>query len=165
MAARELALGAPKRNVYAPQSRITDRPALGPDRQIRILSVSCSEDDRSALFGIVDDLPFVVTPAGSCKEAAAALTREQFGIIVCECALPDGSWGEILHQIAGVGEKPLLIVASRSLDKSLWAEVLNLGGYDVLSMPFNRQEVRHVLTSAWVQKANPVRGRRAADAS
>ena len=53
-----------------------------------------------------------------------------------------------------------LIVTSRLADASLWAEVLNLGGYDLLAKPFNRQEVRHVLTSAWVQRANPVRARR-----
>jgi DNA-binding response OmpR family regulator len=138
---------------------------LGPDRQIRILSVSATEEDHSALFHILDELPFSVTPAGSCKAAAAALNREQFGIILCECSLPDGTWSEILNQISGAGEKPLLIVTSKLLNESLWAEVLNLGGYDLLAKPFSRQEVRHVLTSAWVQKANPVRRRCATEAS
>lgn len=73
-----------------------------------------------------------------------------------ECKLPDGNWLEILDQISGRTEKCFLIVTSRLADASLWAEVLNLGGYDLLAKPFNRQEVRHVLTSAWVQSANPV---------
>jgi DNA-binding response OmpR family regulator len=90
---------------------------------------------------------------------------EQFGIILCECKLPDGNWSEILNQISGAAEEPLLIVTSRIADVSLWAEVLNLGGYDLLAKPFSRQEVRHVLTSAWVQRANPVRGNGAAGTS
>jgi DNA-binding response OmpR family regulator len=125
-------------------------------QQIRILSVSSTEDDHTAIFHILDELPFVVTPARSCQEAANALTHDQFGIILCESDLPDGNWIEILNQISGVREKPLLIVTSRLADESLWAEVLNLGGYDLLAKPFSRQEVRHVLTSAWVQKAIPV---------
>jgi DNA-binding response OmpR family regulator len=40
---------------------------------------------------------------------------------------------------------PDLIVASRLADEYLWAEVLNLGGYDVLAKPFNAEEVRRVV--------------------
>jgi DNA-binding response OmpR family regulator len=127
---------------------------------IRILSVSAAEDDQTALFGILDELPFAVTPARTCLEAATALNREKFAIILCERSLPDGTWLEILNRISSGGETPLLIVTSRLADDSLWAEVLNLGGYDVLATPFSRQEVRHVLTSAWVQKVNPVRANR-----
>jgi DNA-binding NtrC family response regulator len=148
-----------------PQTRSTDDCALGPEREIRILSVSSEEDDHAALFQILDELPFVVTPARTCREAAVCLGIEQFGIILCECKLPDGNWSEILNRISGAAEEPLLIVTSRVADVSLWAEVLNLGGYDLLAKPFSRQEVRHVLTSAWVQRANPVRGNGAAGSS
>jgi len=141
-----------------PQSRITDDCAMRPDQQIRILSISLEEDDHNALFQILDELPFAVTAARTCGEAAIRLGMEQFGIILCECKLPDGNWSEILNRISGAAEEPLLIVTSRVADVSLWAEVLNLGGYDLLAKPFSRQEVRHVLTSAWVQRANPVRG-------
>jgi hypothetical protein len=44
---------------------------------------------------------------------------------------------------------PLLIVASRLADEYLWAEVLNLGGHDVLAKPFQGAEVQWVLESAW----------------
>jgi len=93
------------------------------------------------------------------------LDSGQFAVILCECKLPDGNWLEILNQISGRSEKCFLIVTSRLADASLWAEVLNLGGYDLLAKPFNRQEVRHVLTSAWVQSANPVRHASAAGAA
>jgi DNA-binding NtrC family response regulator len=143
--------------LYDPQPREATDCALGPDRQVRVLSVSPDEADHTALLQILDSLPFVLTTAGTCREAVTLLEREQFGVILCECKLPDGDWSEILNQVSGGGEDPLLIVTSRLADVSLWAEVLNLGGYDLLAKPFNRQEVRHVLTSAWVQRANPVR--------
>ena len=138
---------------------------LGPERQIRVLSVSPDEGDHSELLHILDELPFLLTTARSSREAAACLDSGQFAVILCECKLPDGNWLEILNQISGRAEKCFLIVTSRLADASLWAEVLNLGGYDLLAKPFNRQEVRHVLTSAWVQSANPVRQASAAGAA
>jgi hypothetical protein len=34
-------------------------------------------------------------------------------------------------------------------DERMWAEVLNLGGCDVLARPFNGEEVIRTVTSAW----------------
>jgi DNA-binding response OmpR family regulator len=44
---------------------------------------------------------------------------------------------------------PLLLVVSKHADENLWAEVLNLGGYDVLLKPFERAEVVRVVGMAW----------------
>jgi DNA-binding response OmpR family regulator len=41
-----------------------------------------------------------------------------------------------------------LIVCSRLADERLWAEVLNLGGYDVLAIPFHAGEVEHTVNAA-----------------
>jgi hypothetical protein len=41
-----------------------------------------------------------------------------------------------------------LVVASHCADEFLWAEVLNLGGYDVLAQPFEDGDVLRVLASA-----------------
>ena len=42
----------------------------------------------------------------------------------------------------------LMLVVSRHADERLWAEVLNLGGFDVLALPFDRDELRWALSSA-----------------
>jgi hypothetical protein len=62
--------------------------------------------------------------------------------VICERSLPDGEWKDLL------GKTPRLIVTSYAADESLWAEVLNLGGYDVLAQPFDEQEVRRVVALA-----------------
>jgi len=41
-----------------------------------------------------------------------------------------------------------VIVASRLADERLWAEVLNLGGYDLLAKPFDRDELVRVIAMA-----------------
>jgi FixJ family two-component response regulator len=42
-----------------------------------------------------------------------------------------------------------VIVTSRLGDDHLWAEVLNLGGYDVLAKPLDGSELFRALSSAW----------------
>ncbi len=61
---------------------------------------------------------------------------------------PNGTWRDLLHVIEDATGPPLMIVTSRLADEYLWAEVLSLGGYDVLAKPFHEKEVRHVAASA-----------------
>lgn len=44
-----------------------------------------------------------------------------------------------------------MIVASRLADERLWAEVLNVGGYDLLVKPFEKDEVAWVVGLAFDQ--------------
>jgi len=44
---------------------------------------------------------------------------------------------------------PQLIVADRLAHEGLWAEVLNLGCYDLLMTPFEAAEVLRVVPLAW----------------
>ncbi len=64
--------------------------------------------------------------------------------MVCERDLPDGNWRDVLDAASARPDPPPLIVTSRLADDHLWAEVLNLGGYDVLAQPFDHDEVRRV---------------------
>jgi DNA-binding response OmpR family regulator len=58
------------------------------------------------------------------------------------------NWKTILDHLQRAVWQPHLIVTSRTADERLWAEVLNLGGYDVLAQPFDRDEVERVVASA-----------------
>lgn len=69
-------------------------------------------------------------------------------MIVCDRRLTDGSWRDLLVSIAKLHDPPPLIVTARHADERLWAEVLNLGGYDVLAKPLDALEVDRVLKAA-----------------
>jgi len=61
----------------------------------------------------------------------------------------DGSWKHLLAELSQCQPPPVLVVSSRSADDSLWAEVLNLGGCDVLAKPFDAKEVVWAVSMAW----------------
>ena len=42
----------------------------------------------------------------------------------------------------------VVIVTDKQADTRLWAEVLNLGAYDLLTQPYYEPEVRRILSNA-----------------
>jgi DNA-binding response OmpR family regulator len=86
--------------------------------------------------------------AGTRQEAMSFLRLDRVPVIVCEQDLPDGNWKDILGDTAAFPSPPALVVTSRLADEYLWAEVLNLGGYDLLAKPFSETEVKRVLAAA-----------------
>ena len=115
---------------------------------VRVLSISQDPEDHATLRRILSGLSWVVSTAANCRQAVRKLSLEEVSVIFCESLLEDGTWKNVLAQTRGEAHPPLLIVTSRVADEHLWAEVLNLGGYDVLAKPFNPEEVRHVCTTA-----------------
>jgi DNA-binding response OmpR family regulator len=135
------------------------RPARA---RVRILSVSPAPQDHADLRRVVKDPKWQIDPVNSCRDAIDYLSRTDVFLILCEHSLPDGNWKRMLDYASLLPVPPPVIVTSRLADDHLWAEVLNLGGFDVLAKPYNEREVRHVLDSAWMQRTNPVGAVRAA---
>jgi DNA-binding NtrC family response regulator len=82
----------------------------------------------------------------SYRAALIALVKEQ--VIVCDDVLPDGSWKDLLGHMAMCNDAPRLIVMASPDNRTLWAEAISLGAYDVLAKPLARSEVRHLCSSA-----------------
>ncbi|MBI4874220.1 MAG: response regulator [Acidobacteria bacterium] len=121
-----------------------------PEKAVTVLTVSDCERDLDCLSEIFRHSRWRMLSAGSCGEAFRVLQSHRIPVVVCEHSLPDGNWRSVLNRLAQSAEQPLLIVASRQADDRLWAEVLNLGGYDVLSKPFDRSEAVRVIAAAWL---------------
>jgi hypothetical protein len=77
------------------------------------------------------------------------LRGQSIPVLLCERDHADGNWEDLLKATMRLPDPPNLIVFSRLADESLWAKVLNLGGFDVLMTPFEREEVLRVTFSAW----------------
>jgi DNA-binding response OmpR family regulator len=79
-----------------------------------------------------------------------ALLRDQhIPVLLCERDHAGGNWEDLLKATARLPAPPSLIVFSRLADESLWAQVLNLGGFDVLMTPFEPEEVLRITFAAW----------------
>lgn len=113
-----------------------------------ILLVSQMVEDHVNLRRLLEKARWETREAHCCREAVAAINEQDPDVVLCEDRLPDGNWKDLLEDLSRSVDPPYLIVTSRLADEYLWAEVLNLGGYDVLAKPFDPEEVCRVVELA-----------------
>jgi DNA-binding NtrC family response regulator len=120
-----------------------------PHRErITLLAVSSNPDDRRSLNRILHRRHCEVRGAVSCHEAVRLIARQSPTVVACEQELPDGTWKDLVALVHRLNTPPPVIVMSRHADERLWAEVLNLGGYDLLAKPLEGDEVSRVVEMA-----------------
>ncbi len=119
------------------------------ERPVTVLAISPFRGDHTFLQNTLSHSKWRIRGASSLREARNLLRENSMYVVICEKQLPDCTWREILEELAAMQNPPPLMVTSRLADERLWAEVLNLGGYDVLMKPFDPLEVVRVVSLAW----------------
>jgi DNA-binding NtrC family response regulator len=127
----------------------TSQPPSNQDEVVKVLLVSSLPQTNVSLRLIFDQSNWLLHGVSSCGEALTHLSENDTPVVICERDLPDGDWKFVLNTFNSLPIPPNLIVTSRLANAELWAEVLNLGGYNVLAQPFDPQEVYHVVFHAW----------------
>lgn len=128
----------------SPDSTRIRRAASG----FTVLGISPDPNDHTKLAQLCEGWRWRFLEAQTCRQALTRIRSDRVTVAICERDLPDGNWRAVLDQLDQVPAAPVLIVASRHADDALWAEVLNMGGYDVLPKPFEPKEVMWSVTSA-----------------
>src|SRR4051794_33029713 len=110
-----------------------------------VLIISGEEGDFGHLREILGPCGCSVQYSRTFADAKNKLARFPGRIVMTEHDLPDASWRDIHRFLETSPDPPLLLVSSTKADEQLWAEVLSVGGYDVLLKPFNATEVTRVM--------------------
>lgn len=116
-----------------------------------VLALSPDAEDHSSLAQLCSHEGWGFRSAHSARLALRVIRSKPVAVVICERDLPDGDWRDVLDDLQRLPTAPLMIVVSRLADEALWAEVLNLGGYDVLLKPFELKELMWSVTSAFRQ--------------
>lgn len=120
-----------------------------PEQPAPVLLVSPDQNDHLVLPEILNHPHWEWRQSRSCRQALERFSDKSITVLICERDQRDGCWRDLLNASAELLDPPNVIVCSRLADDHLWAEVLNLGGYDVLMKPLDREEVARVVFSAW----------------
>lgn len=124
-----------------------------------ILAVLPSPEERLSLREILSDSRWKIRFTRTFEETLSALRRQDADVIIAQDALPNGaSWRDLRYQMDALDISAPLIVVSRQANDLLWAEVLNLGGYDLLATPFDCDETLRVVAQAC--RSQPARAAR-----
>jgi len=97
---------------------------------------------------MLHSLPLTVDHVETLQQAHAKLQQDDYGVILTAAVLPDGIWQDALDLARQCQRGMEVIVTDPHADARFWAEVLNLGGYDMLAQPFYEPEVRRILYNA-----------------
>jgi len=115
---------------------------------VSALAVGATDDDQVDLEEIFTNWGWKLHHVCTRREAQDFLDDNAVGVVISKRELPEGGWREMLDDLQQRSEPPALVVTSRFADESLWAEVLNMGGYDVLAEPLDTEEVTRVVSAA-----------------
>jgi DNA-binding response OmpR family regulator len=126
---------------------------------VSALMVGEYENDRMLVHDVFRKLGWRLFEACDRRRAMDYLGRHPVQVVLAESAMPRWNWRRVLRDLRQLSRPPQLIVTSRSADDSLWAEVLNVGGYDVLARPFQVDEVERVVAAARRHFDSPGRAR------
>jgi DNA-binding NtrC family response regulator len=129
----------------------------------RVLFVSPHRSDAAVVSRMLEPALIKCDYVSSCREARTRLAADSYGAILTEAYLADGNWKDVQNLTLDLGIRSAVIVTHRVADDRFWAEVLNLGCYDVLAQPFDLREVQRVVALACSQApAKPVAAARPA---
>jgi DNA-binding NtrC family response regulator len=118
------------------------------EKPFAVLVVGGFDTELIALLGILNDADWTLYWNTSRADAVETLRRRPVGVVLCDRDLPDGDWKDVLAASTSLASPPPVIVTARFANERLWAEVLSLNGYDVLTKPFDADEVLRAISLA-----------------
>src|ERR1700689_2740843 len=131
--------------------------ATMPESDLSALLVGEYESDLYLVHEVFKKLGWRLFEARDRKRAIQCLERNPVRVVIAKTDVPNWSWRRILNDLRSLTKPPQLIVTSRTADESLWAEVLNVGGYDVMAQTLEKYEVERGIASAHRHFDEPLR--------
>jgi DNA-binding NtrC family response regulator len=117
----------------------------------RVLFISRHHHDADTLARMLAPVSIGLEHVATLRDARVELQRSRFGAVLTEAYLPDGTWKDLLSLTYELRVSLSVIVTHLVADDRFWAEVLNLGCYDMLAQPFDTREVQRILALACAQ--------------
>ncbi len=116
---------------------------------VRVAAILPAQPDQSRLASICRHSGWNLQLAPRLRDAGMLINELTIGVVITDCGLPDGTWRDVLQELQQRVREPPLIVTCRLADERLWVEVLNAGGYDVLTTPLQGTEMIRSISLAW----------------
>jgi len=116
---------------------------------VRLVAITDRPDDYSTLQQIATGYRWKISIVSSSNAAIACLNEQPTPLVICDRDLAGEDWREVLARIAALPQAVCVLLASRVVDDYLWRQVIRNHGYDVVSKPFQPEELRRAVTFAW----------------
>ena len=119
------------------------------NNNVMLLAITHVREDQEALRQIAAGFGWDISIVDSSERAIALLRRHPVPLVICDRDLPGENWREALARIASLPQSICVLLASGVVDEYLWNEVVQNHGYDVVTKPFRKDDVKRAVTFAW----------------
>src|SRR5690242_14589694 len=121
-----------------------------PPYNARVLAVTPRGIDRQLLQLLFQNSGWALHFAGTHDKALALVKEHEIPVVITEEKLPRSDWKQFRARLEIIRPETLLVVTGSNPDINLlYSEVVTEGGYNVVSKPFDQQEVFQVVNAAW----------------
>src|SRR5580658_4750741 len=123
-----------------------DAPASMPIEKIIVL-----EDDlivRRNLEQLLRQQRYDVASAGTIAGARELLAKDTFDLLFLDLRLPDGEGTDLLRELQGQAEKPLVVMVTGFGSVESAVECMRNGAFDYMLKPFSSEQLQVTLKKA-----------------
>ena len=113
-----------------------------------VLFLSPRREDATTLSRMLGSLSVPIEYVADLAHARVMIREGNYPVILTEANLRDGTWLDVLDLARRVTPRSEVIVTDAAADARFWAEVLNMGAYDLIAQPFATGEVQRSLSNA-----------------
>lgn len=108
---------------------------------VSVLAVLPDGSEGQAISQIAEREKWHVDIVSTCEVAVERLRMQRFTVILCDRDLPGFNWRDVVEILVANAPRSCVILTSPVNDDYLWQEVIQHGGYDVLTKPFQEDRV------------------------
>ncbi len=123
-------------------------------QKIPLLMITSRAEDVKDLQALLLETPWELTAISSPDEAAAALKEAPVPILLFDRDTEGASWQTTMKRLIHSRSACIVLVSNVS-DQYLWNEVVQQGGFDLLTRPFRREQVLSTLMFAYAHCRAP----------
>jgi len=113
-----------------------------------LLVVTSRAEDVSELNEILRETSWLLTDVSSLDDAIVKLKAVALPIIFYDRDAAGVCWQETIERLIAARQGACVVLISNVADQYLWEEVVQHGGFDLLSRPFRKDQVLSALAFA-----------------
>jgi DNA-binding NtrC family response regulator len=141
-------LTADKRSANAVEPRT--RSQASQSGKTTVLGVGLAVSERLAVEEVATSSGWHLTLAETCDHAVQLLADRECAAVLCDRDLSGTDWRTAIKRLTRIAPNSCVVLVSAVNDEYLWQEVVQSGGFDVITKPFQPDHVRRHVDHAWL---------------
>jgi|ERR1035437_4519119 FixJ family two-component response regulator len=124
-------------------------------QKIPLLIVTSHTEDVEELKSILRETPWELTDASHLEDPSAALKGAAVPILLFDRDSAGACWQVTMRRLIKTRRGVCVVLLSSVADQYLWDEVVQHGGFDLLTRPFRKEQVLSTLMFAYAHSKTP----------